>query len=169
MNEKNLIKLAAFYVSDWHLTTMLLPYINKNLKEEVKVITILENDLYENIDTLVGKLNFEDKEKILDINWKKNIPLNYEKICSILEKRKNYQKICIIINGNEKYIENANILLNKIIDKEIIDGEIKIVNCFDVTRLVGKLDSVLDKHDKILNTSGEKEITDVYDNYIVNK
>ena len=36
--ESNFIKLCSFYVSDWHLVTMLLPYINKKIKFEQSTI-----------------------------------------------------------------------------------------------------------------------------------
>ena len=51
MNNKNyqVEKLCGFYVSDWHLTTTILPYINSKIDEKTKVITILENNIEENI------------------------------------------------------------------------------------------------------------------------
>ena len=30
--KNNIERLCSFYVSDWHLVTMLLPYINKQIK-----------------------------------------------------------------------------------------------------------------------------------------
>ena len=55
MNNKNyqVEKLCGFYVSDWHLTTTILPYINSKIDEKTKVITILENNIEENI--MIGK------------------------------------------------------------------------------------------------------------------
>ena len=50
-------KLCSFYVSDWHFATMLLPYINHKIEEQINVITLLENNIQENIVTLVKKLN----------------------------------------------------------------------------------------------------------------
>ena len=38
-------KLCGFYVSDWHLATTVLPYINSKIEENTKVITFLENCL----------------------------------------------------------------------------------------------------------------------------
>ena len=51
----NIEKLCSFYVSDWHLVTMLLPYINKEINENANIITILENNIEENIKTLIKK------------------------------------------------------------------------------------------------------------------
>ena len=68
---KNIKKVCSFYVSDWHLTTMLLPHINEKINEGVKITTILENDLRENMETLLGKLKLKNTEKILNIDWHK--------------------------------------------------------------------------------------------------
>ena len=66
MNNKNyqVEKLCGFYVSDWHLTTTILPYINSKIDEKTNVITILENNIEENIKVLEKFLNLSEKEKI---------------------------------------------------------------------------------------------------------
>ena len=73
-------KLCSFYVSDWHLVTMLLPYINCQIDANAKIITILENDIEENITTLIQKLNLKNEEKILEIDWKKINTTKYKEI-----------------------------------------------------------------------------------------
>ena len=45
VQDNNLTKLCSFYVSDWHLVTMLLPYINKKINEQAQIATILENNV----------------------------------------------------------------------------------------------------------------------------
>ena len=59
MNNKNyqVEKLCGFYVSDWHLTTTILPYINSKIDEKTKVITILENNIEENSESLENPKN----------------------------------------------------------------------------------------------------------------
>ena len=47
MSRNHIEKLCSFYVSDWHLVTMLLPYINKQINEKANIITILESDIEE--------------------------------------------------------------------------------------------------------------------------
>ena len=71
MNNKNyqVEKLCGFYVSDWHLTTTILPYINSKIDEKTNVITILENNIEENIKVLMEKLNLKNKNEILSIRW----------------------------------------------------------------------------------------------------
>ena len=42
---------------------------------------------------------------------------------------------------------------------------LKIINCYEVTEFNNDIVNILDDHDKILNTSGEKEIAEVFDGY----
>ena len=78
--KNNIEKICSFYVSDWHLVTMLLPYINKQINEKANIITILENDIEENIKTLIKRLNLKNEEKILNLNWKKTNGIKYSEI-----------------------------------------------------------------------------------------
>ena len=73
MEKSNSIKkVCGFYVSSVHLVTMLLPYLNKQIEEQIEVIPFLEFDLRKNVETILSKivLNEKNKEQILDINWK---------------------------------------------------------------------------------------------------
>ena len=160
VGNNNLTKFCSFYVSDWHLVTMLLPYINKKINEEAKISIILERDLINNIEKLVEKLNIKNKEKILELGWsktsiKERVIFNNE---SLNEK-------IIIINGSQDFIEKRNEKIEKYLKTHKVNGKIKIINCFEVTNYDGKISSILDKHDKIFNTSGEKEIKEVFEGY----
>ena len=53
-------KLCGFCINEWHLTTMILPYISKEIENNYKMITILENSIEENIKTLIKKLNLKN-------------------------------------------------------------------------------------------------------------
>ena len=70
-------KLCGFYVSDWHLATTVLPYINSKIEENTKVITFLENNIEKNIQILMQKLNLKNKNDILKIRWKNIIDKKY--------------------------------------------------------------------------------------------
>lgn len=166
MEEKILTKLCSFYVSDWHLITMLLPYINKAINERIEIATILENDIKTNVETLVEKLNLKNREKILSINWNKN---KGNKFLKDLQTKEN-NKILIIINGNKEFIKESNRKLNEYLNKKIEKyKQIKIVDCYEIVEFNGSIVEILDTHDKMLNTSGEKEITDVFEDYIKNE
>lgn len=159
MQKNNLTKLCSFYVSDWHLVTMLLPFINQKVNEKAKIATILEKDIKENVVTLVEKLNLKNKKEILSLNWNKS-----NEIGKIQNLQKG-QELIIFINGSKEFIEIANKKLTKYMEKILISNKIKIINCYEVIEFNGSITEILDKHDKILNTSGEKEIEEVFINY----
>ena len=145
---KNIKKVCSFYVSDWHLTTMLLPHINEKINEGVKITTILENDLREYMETLLGKLRLKNTDKILNIDWNKTKDLQAK-----LEEIINSDEV--IVNGSMEFINKS----NKIIQKELEGDEgksIKIINCYDFNNYKDKIKEILDQHDTVLNTSGEK-------------
>ena len=143
---KNIKKVCSFYVSDWHLTTMLLPHINEKINEGVKITTILENDLRENMETLLGKLKLKNTEKILNIDWNKTKDIE-QKIKEITNEEE------VIINGSMEFINKANELLQK----DLSEGTtIKVIDCYDFNDNKEKIKDILDEHETVLNTSGEK-------------
>lgn len=164
-NQK-LEKLCSFYVSEWHLATMLLPYINHQIDEDTKIITILENNIEENIKKLVEKLNLKNEKEILEIRWTNVNSKKYGDIEELLEK-----EICktkdniILINGCQDYIEKNNKNIEKWVNKSG-EKKIKIINLFEVTEFNHNIMEILNAHDRILNTSGEKEISDVFEGYV---
>ena len=152
-----ILKLCGFYVSDWHLITMLLPYINTKIEEKAIIHTIL-------------KLNIKNRKNILKIDWKNKEISKSININKLIEGEEN-KEIVIIVNGRKEYIEKANKKIEKEIEKieEKIKEKninIKIIDCYEIIEFNGNIIEILDNHDKILNTSGEKEITDVFEDYV---
>lgn len=136
-------KICSFYVSDFHLITILLPYINEKILEEKEIITILQNDVSKSIKRYlksVKNLNIE-KERILDIGWKE------------IKKMKNlkFEEKVIIISGEESFVKDV----NEEIEKNVTSSE--ILNCYkicdteDISRI--SLDYSI-----ILNTSGKMNL-----------
>lgn len=163
---ENITKICSFYVSDWHLTTMLLPYINKEIEHRNKISTILENSLVENIKVLAERITLDNKSDILNINWNSMQNIKNEEIEKIIDNSK--ENNTIIINGSNTYIKNANKAIEKYLQMKreaIKDKKIKIINCYKVTSLATDLDSILKLHDKVLNTTGEKKIEEVFEGY----
>lgn len=136
-------KTCLFYVSDYHLEMILLPYIKEKI-DNSKFIIFTENNLEESLEILLTKVNLEekDKEKIKDINWKNTDDIKYEQI----EKNEN-EKLNIIVNGSYSYIEFTN---KKI--KEIINKDIEIVDCFHIGDLNVDVSEISQKYKTILNT-----------------
>jgi hypothetical protein len=160
VNNINIKKVCSFYVSDWHLATMLLPHLNGKINEEVKIATILQYSTEQYMRILLEKLKIANKQKILNIDWKEK-QINEKIIEEILnEKAKNIE---IIVNGNMQYIDEANRALEKYIlenEEKILDKNIKIIDCYNVNEYKNEISKILEKHEKILNTSGEKEKTE---------
>lgn len=167
--KNNIEKICSFYVSDWHLVTMLLPYINKQINEKVNIITVLEKDIQENIITLLNKLNLKNTEEILKINWKKTNGLKYFELKKQMKKVDEKSKLNIVfINGNKSYIDITNKNIEKIFkeeNKKYKEANIKIINCFEVGDFNTNISDILSEHSKILNTSGEREICEVFEGY----
>ena len=162
--QQNVKKVCSFCVSDLHLITMLLPHLNKKVKENEKIITILEKDLTEQVKLVLERLvlNNKDKENLLNINWNNRAVLKFELIEKEINKIcKGNDKLNIIVNGTKEYIEKV----NKVLENNIIKHEVKIINCYDITKLDDDIKYILKTHDIILNTSGEKEISEVFEGY----
>lgn len=163
-------KLCSFYVSEWHLATMILPYINKEINEKANITTVLEKDIEENIKLLLSKLNLKNEKEILEIDWKTNQGINYlelDKKLKMTIKKESYCNI-IFVNGSKEYIDFINEAIEEWITKNkshIKGSKIKIINCYEVTEFNNDIKEILDSHDKILNTAGEKYISEVFDGY----
>lgn len=163
MNKKeNFKRMCSFYVSDIHLSTMLLPYIKNKIAKGDSWITFLDHDIEKEMKLLLSKVNLDNniKEKISQINWKKNWEYKYSKIEEILEKEineKTENNILIIGKGNE--IEQLNQSIEKFIEKANVS--FSIINCYYMEEEKIKIDEILKKHDKIINTLGEKNIEEI--------
>ena len=74
----------------------------------------------------------------------------------------------IFINGNKEYIDMTNKNIEKFLNdnkEKYINTNIKIVNCYEVGEFNLNIQEILSYHSKILNTSGEKEICEVFEGY----
>lgn len=167
-SEKSIRKICSFYVSDLHLITMLLPYMDKQIKSQEKFVTISQKDLIEEVKMVLSRLtlNNNDRNELISIDWHTNTLCQYK----ILEKElkkvcKNHDKISIIVNGTREYIELACNNLNKFFSNNQIHSKIRIISCYDITKLDEDIKDILRTHDAILNTSGEKEISEVFEGY----
>lgn len=131
---KRIERICSFYVSDFHLEMILLPYINEKIdnKEEVTILT--EKNLEETLKILLSKMNIkeENKQKILELGW------------SGEEKIKENANVIII--GSESYIKEKN---------EQIEDAISILDCYDFEKVKDNIDNITNKYEKRLNTLGK--------------
>lgn len=159
-------KVCGFYVNDWHLTTMILPHINKSIKKNENIITIMEKGIKQQIEELLSKMNLNEntQEKILTIDWTSKPACKYSNLKEEMEEKlKNSEKLNIIINGTKEYIEIANLNIYKAIENLKLK-EITIINCYEITKQ-SDIKDILNKHEFVLNTSGINKIENVFKDY----
>ena len=162
--------ICSFYASEWHLTVMLLPYISKQIENNVKFNTILKTEIVGNVQELISKLslNKEIEEKMLNINWKINEINTQEEINEFMNNCiKEENKVSIILNGTNKQVENIHKMIRKWLNKnlEIIqqkDIEITIISCFKALEIKNNIENIINEYDYALNTSGEHRIEEIY-------
>lgn len=158
VGERNIKRLCNFYVSDLHLSVMLLPYISKQIDEDVEITTIFEKLEKQDVEQILEKLNVKNKNEILNINWFNSIQDTDDKIGRTVDKAlKDNKRITIIIGGNENYVLNNNEKIRKCLEGKDINNIVKIINCFNVEEVGSYMDSIVKKYDGILNTSGENK------------
>ncbi len=161
--ENTIEKVCSFYINEWHLTTMILPYINKELNNKTQIITILQNGIKENIEEILKRMNLKenDTKQILNVNWTSTEVIKYTNLQEQILNTKN-KKIIILVNGKREYIENANKNINKILRNNKNKTKISIINCFEITEF-DNISEITKKHEYILNTSGIQRISDVFE------
>ena len=152
----SITKVCCFYASDWHFVTMLLPHVNKSINEGNKITTILEKDSQNKVKTLLEKLKLKNEKKILEIDWTKK-EINSDEVEKILRKR-GEKPIEIIISGNLEYIDNANDIIEQYIYNNQVKRKIKIIDCYYIEEENLNVKEILNKHDMVINTAGEKNV-----------
>lgn len=131
-------RLCSFYVSEFHLEMILLPYINEKIKKGEEITILTQKELKETLKILISKMNFEEenKQKILKLNWDGD------------ERIKENSNIVII--GSEKYIKEKN--------KEIESkNSISIVDCYDLEEIKDRMNKISNEYKNVLNTLGKNK------------
>ena len=132
-------KICTFFVSEYHLLTIILPYINKTINEEKDVVVILEKDITRSVKKYLKIVDQYDsqKEKILSLDWKKENKEVYQKDLSNSE---------VFIIGSQKFIKKVNSKLEVKVTSKIID-------CYYVSKLE-KIDEIPENYEYVLKTYG---------------
>ncbi|MBR2743865.1 MAG: hypothetical protein IKE01_01015 [Clostridia bacterium] len=139
-------KVCCFYASDWHLTVMLMPYINRNVKEN-KIYMEFENSIEDKFKTLLEKLDLKSKNEIKNIKW--NYTVEEDEYC---DKEKIF-----IVSGKENFINEKNKSIENFYKNK--NEKIKIVNCYQINENEA-LSTIINRENykKMLNTRGEFSI-----------
>ena len=164
-------KTCGFYVSEYHMVTMLLPHIVTKIEKGVKIDTILNKNIKKEIKELISKLNINDitKAKILNINWENAGEIDFNYIKEYMENIiKNNNDIEIIINGTNEEINNINKNIEYWLDMNIekLEGiHINIINCYEISEFNSNINSILNEHNYIINTSGEYPVEEMFEEH----
>ena len=133
VQDNGIEKNCCFYVSDFHLEMILVPYINKKIEKDISILT--EKNLMETMETLLEKMNLNDenKQKILNLGWegKENI-----------EKNSN-----IIIIGSKEYIEQKNEKIKDLNAESVLD-------CYSFEETQNDMQDIAKNYKNTLNTLG---------------
>ena len=125
-------KTCCFYVSDFHLEMILIPYINEKIDENITIIT--EKKLKETINILISKMNLkeENKNKILQLGWDGE---------NEIKENSN-----IIIIGTREYIKNKN---------NEIKNAVSVLDCYNFEEEKDNMENILKEYKNTLNTLGK--------------
>lgn len=168
MSLQNIVvkKMCGFYASNTHLATMLFPYLNKQMQSGVKIETIFEKGIEENVNELMNNLSINPnlKNNLASINWKSNKDIKYSKFNEKMNKTlQENNKITLLINGTNETINKTNELFETWLNNnksKIEEKNINLINLYEITQCTN-VKSILDNYDYVVNTSGEHPISEL--------
>ena len=151
MNKTNDKTVCSFFASDYHFEMITIPYIEKELDKNKKIVILTEEDLTPTVNVLLSRMNLNQKkkDKILNINWNND---NVKKIKEI-EKNKN-ENMVVFIKGKERYINETRNNLNMYLD----NNNLECIDCYDINEIGNDLVRITKKYNQVLNTMGKSII-----------
>lgn len=134
VQNERLEKICCFYVSEFHLEMILVPYINEKIDESITILT--QKNLKETLGTLISKMNLkqENKQKILELGWDGE------------ERIKENSNIIII--GSKEYIQNKN---EEIKNKKALS----VLDCYNFDEEKDNMNNIIKEYKNTLNTLGK--------------
>ena len=143
LEEKKVKNICNFYVSEYHLEIMLLPYISKKIDNEENITIITEIDLESTLNVVIERINIdkEKKEKIKKIGW------NIQNIENIIPNTN------VILIGSKKFINEKVFEL-----KERQVENLEIIACYNYNEVKNDMKEIVSKYDGMLNTLGINKI-----------
>ena len=130
-------KLCCFSVNTTHACIIANNYISYNLNN-MKIIYFNEKNENKKIKSIISKFYSSIEERMYYSEW-----LN-EKIINDYDN----EEFVFVIHGKEKFIENV----NKFLDINEFNGY--IINCYDICNMTSNIETIINKHDYYLNTTG---------------
>ena len=140
--------ICGFYISEPHLTAILIPYIYKQLKDGKKIETFFEEDLESILDSISLKNSF-NRDVFKGVDWKK---LKQEELSKKFEEEKDI----VLVAGKSNFINHINrLVLN-------FHTNFTLVNCFNVKELNQNISGIIEDYGKVLYTSGVEEVGEIF-------
>ena len=133
VQNKEIEKTCCFYVSEFHLEMILVPYISEKINEDINILT--EKNLKNTIEILLSKMNLseENNQKIMQLKWEGEEP------------RENSN---IIIIGTKNYISEKNKEVEKLKPLSILD-------CYEFEKEKDNMNDIVKNYQKTLNSLGK--------------
>ena len=143
LEEKKVKNICNFYVSEYHLEIMLLPYISKKIDNEENITIITEIDLESTLNVVIERINLDKdkKEKRKKIGW------NIQNIENIIPNTN------VILIGSKKFINEKVFEL-----KERQVENLEIIACYNYNEVKNDMKEIVSKYDGMLNTLGINKI-----------
>ena len=143
LEEKKVKNIWNFFVSEYHLEIMLLPYISKKIDNEENITIITEIDLESTLNVVIERINLDKdkKEKIKKIGW------NIQNIENIIPNTN------VILIGSKKFINEKVFEL-----KERQVENLEIIACYNYNEVKNDMKEIVSKYDGMLNTLGINKI-----------
>ena len=147
--EKKIEKICSFYVSDYHLEMIMIPYINRKIEEKSNIEIISERKLKDTVKDVIKNINLtkQRKREMLNLSWNNSSTRK-------IKNQKSSKEQVIFVVGSTSYIEKVN---EEIEEKNNL-SKTKIINCYNIEDIKQNITEIATKHKKILNTKEEKEI-----------
>ena len=128
LEEKKVKNICNFYVSEYHLEIMLLPYISKKIDNEENITIITEIDLESTLNVVIERINLDKdkKEKIKKIGW------NIQNIENIIPNTN------VILIGSKKFINEKVFEL-----KERQVENLEIIACYNYNEVKNDMKEIV--------------------------
>lgn len=124
-------KACSFFVSDNHLLTIILPYINEKMNEGKNVNILSQKDLTDEVKKYLKSVKKFDSEKILKLCWK-----NKKNLKNVDENT------ILFIIGDKKFVKNIK-----------PEENIETVECYKIENM-DFVKKVAEEYDYYLRTDG---------------
>lgn len=144
-------KICGFNVNEFHLVTMIMPYIYEKMNEGKNVSVFFEKDVHEIYEKVlnVNEIFWRNKEKLDKIDWGKTDSSN-------LPKKFGNEADIVIVAGKKNFIDKINSLAINFHTK------FTLVNCFEIDDFNNNLENIVKNYNKILCTKGVREVKELY-------